>query len=352
MKKSLIQYIICPSCEANLELSEIHKENGEEISSAMLVCRNGHTFPVTEGVPRMVIGDTLGTTKVHTQRSFSEKWARIPDYGHKSSTREFQLKWYLQRYGWDSIEGLSNFLATRRFILDAGTGTGRDTKLYAENTKGEVFGIDISESVDVAYSHIRHLPNAHIIQADLTKLPFPRGFFDFMASDQVLHHTPDTAASFKYLVGFLEGGGQIAIYVYKKKGPVREFCDDYIRSYTTRLEAKECYEFAQAITKLGKSLSDQRVEITVPEDIPYLQIKSGTYNLQRFVYWNIFKCFWNDDFDFETNVMVNFDWYHPGDAHRHTPEEVKRWFEDMRLEILNFDVSESGISARGMKCAV
>ena len=38
-------------------------------------------------------------------------------------------------------------------------------------------------------------------------------------------------------------------------------------------------------------------------------------------------------------------------AHRHTPEEVKRWFEDMRLEVLNFDVSESGISARGMKCA-
>ena len=351
MKKSLMQYMACPSCGAGLQLSEPHQEDGLEVISGLLLCPEGHAFPVTEGVPRMVVSDTLETTKVDTQRSFSEKWAKIPDYGHDSSTREFQLRWYLQRYGWNSLEGLTAFLSTRRFILDAGTGTGRDTKLYAENTGGQVFGIDISRSVDAAYAHTRHLPNAHIIQADLTRLPFPRRFFDFVVSDQVLHHTPDTAASFKYLTGFLEHGGQIAIYVYKKKGPVREFCDDYIRSHTTKLEAGECYEFARAVTRLGKALSDQKTEITVPEDIPYLQIRSGTYDLQRFVYWNILKCFWNDDFDFETNVMVNFDWYHPRDAHRHTPDEVASWFEDARLEILHFDVGDSGISARGMKCA-
>jgi SAM-dependent methyltransferase len=349
MKNLLLNFIVCPSCGVPLHLNQGKVKSENEITSGELRCENGHSFPILESVPRLINTDDVTGVKEEVQSSFSEKWSRIPNYGHDEKTREFQLQWYLQRYGWNGTGGLYDFLATRKLVLDAGTGTGRDTKLYAEHTPGQVFGIDISRSVEAAHQHLRHLPNAHLIQADLTHLPFPKKFFDFIASDQVLHHTPNTEASFKYLVEHLAPGGQIAIYVYKKKGPVREFCDDYLRSYTTKLNAEECYQFSKAITSFGKSLSDQKVEITVPEDIPLLAINAGKHNLQRFIYWNFFKCFWNDDFDFETNVMVNFDWYHPKDAHRHTPEEVKRWFQDMNLEMVHFDVNESGISARGKK---
>jgi len=337
MKSSLLKYIVCPICNAGFELVD------------SVVCSNGHSFPVSGGVPKLLAQDKLTEAQKETRDSFSQKWHRIPDFGHTGKTKDFYLDWYLQRYGWGNLDSLAEFISTGQFILDAGTGLGRDVKLYAEHTKGEVFGVDISQSVEIAYQHIGHLPNAHLIQADLTNLPFAEEFFDFIASDFALHHTPNTEKSFKYLVSFLKPGGQIAIYVYKKKGPLRELCDDYIRKHTVSLSAEECYEFSRAVTRFGKSLSDMKAELSVPEDIPILEIKARKYDLQRFIYWNIFKCFWNDDFDFETNIMTNFDWYHPQYAHRHTPEEVRQWFEDMNLEILHLDVGESGISVRGKK---
>jgi SAM-dependent methyltransferase len=349
MRESLLQYVVCPVCGNKLNLVNPSSE-GDEIISASLACSRGHSFPVSDGVPRLLSRDGLTEAQKETQDSFSQKWQMIPGYGYEAKSKEFHLNWYLQRYGWENLENLAEFLRARQFILDAGTGLGRDVKLYAEHTKGEVFGVDISQSIDIAYHHIRHLSNVHLVQADLTSLPFAKGSFDFIGSDFVLHHTPDTEKSFKYLVSFLKKEGQIAIYVYKKKGPIREFCDDYIRSFTTKLPPEECREFSEAVTKFGKSLSDMNIDISVPEDIPYLEIKAGRYDLQRFVYWHIFKCFWNDDFDFDTNVMTNFDWYHPQYAHRHTPEEVKSWFQDLNLEILSFNVIESGISVRGKKC--
>ena len=351
MKQTLMQYIVCPSCGTGFQLRDVGEGEKGEIDSASLVCQNGHSFLVTDGVPRLIVEDSKEAKAAATQSSFAEKWARIPNYGYDDKTRDFQLSWYLQRYGWSNLEDLTRFLYSKQFILEAGTGVGRDTKLYSENTKGQVFGIDITRSIDVAYRNLKHLPNAHLIQADLTALPFSRGLFDFIASDQVIHHTPNTEESFKYLVSLLRPGGQIAVYVYKKKGPIREFCDDYIRAYTTKLNADDCRRFSEILTELGKSLASLKVEITIPEDIALLEIKAGKYDLQRFIYWNILKCFWNDDFDFETNIMINFDWYHPEYAWRHTPDEVRQWFEDMNLDILNFDVMESGISVRGMKCA-
>ena len=34
------------------------------------------------------------------------------------------------------------------------------------------------------------------------------------------------------------------------------------------------------------------------------------------------KCFWNDDFDFFTNNVINADWYHPIHCFRYTPGGV------------------------------
>jgi len=338
MRKEILDYICCPVCGKTLSL----------VSSTKLECKQGHKYPIAKGVPRLLIGDELTESQKETKESFEIKWDRMPCYGYDEKSRQFRMKWYLQRYGW-SLDGLKQFIKTNKFILDAGTGLGSHVKFYAENTKGQVFGVDISRSVEMASKHV-DLSNAHFIQADLNKLPFRKGFFDFIVADQVLHHTPNTEKSFKNLVELLKKEGQIAVYVYKKKGAVREFCDDYLRGYTTRMTAGECYKFCVAVTKLGKSLTESNLEFEVPEDIPYLNIKAGTYNLQRFIYWNMFKCFWNEDLDVETNVMTNFDWYHPKYAHRHSPEEVKQWFKNAGLYIVNFDVSESGISARGIKC--
>ena len=51
----------------------------------------------------------------------------------------------------------------------------------------------------------------------------------------MIHHTPNTKASFLALLKHLAADGHIAIYTYKVKGPIREFCDDYIRERTVKM---------------------------------------------------------------------------------------------------------------------
>ena len=183
----------------------------------------------------------------------------------------------------------------------------------------------------------------------MRKLPFRKNFFDFICSDQVLHHTKNTETSFKYLTKYLGKGGSISIYVYNKKGPMREFADDFIRERTTKMTEKDCVEFSKDMTYLGKSLAQLKKKIKITRDIPILKIKAGTYDVQRFLYWNFLKCFWAEDDNFERSVGVNFDWYYPKFAFRHSPDEVRRWFKDVNLRITHFQEIESGISVNGRK---
>jgi len=87
--------------------------------------------------------------------------------------------------------------------------------------------------------------------------------------------------------------------------------------------------------------------VQIPTDIPLLDLKAGTEDVQRFFYWNVMKCFWNEDYDLVTNTVVNFDWYHPKYASRHTPQEVESWFKQHRLEVETINIIPSGIAVLG-----
>ena len=351
MKHSLLDHIVCPADKKPLRLQATNV-NDREIMNGSLTCAEGHSYLITDGVPRFLSSNALSDAPgdaAQTRESFSAKWTRIPNFGHEAASRQMYVNWYLERYGFGTLDNLRDFLADKKTILDAGTGLGRDAILYGENSSAQVIALDISQSIDFAYQHAGHLPNVHLVQADLTMLPCNEGSFDLLACDQVMHHTPDTKASFDHLVRHLAPGGQIAFYVYKKKGPIREFCDDFLREHYTQASEEECYAFSRAMTALGKALSDLKAEVVVPEDIPILGIKAGKHDIQRFVYWHIFKCYWNEKLDWETNVLTNFDWYHPRYAHRHTAEEVRAWCAEAQLEIVLFNVIESGITVRARK---
>jgi SAM-dependent methyltransferase/uncharacterized protein YbaR (Trm112 family) len=374
MQAKILDFLICPACNRKLSLQVFIKEDGE-VKEGLLECFCGQWFPIISSVPRLLLGEYRGgygkflrryslkhledkiqvashsgSSKIQVQKSFASKWTSQPLWGMAGETKKFMKEWKLKKYGWENTKGFKGSLRNRKRILDAGTGLGREAMDFCEACRdGEVFGVDLSEAVDAAYLNTRKYSNIHIIQADLMRLPFKKGTFDFIFCEGVLHHTPDTKKAFQALLNFLAPRGEIATYVYKKKGPIREFCDDYIRQFTTKLSDKGCWEFSRKMTQLGKALSDLRIEFAIPEDVPAMEIKAGKYNLQRFFYYHIFKCFWNDRFTFDENNLINFDWYHPVYAHRHTPEEVKAWFKEAGLKLFHVDISESGISARGRR---
>ena len=151
------------------------------------------------------------------------------------------------------------------------------------------------------------------------------------------------------LTKLLAKKGIISIYVYKIKGPMREFADTFIRKSTVKMTEQQCIEFSKDMALLGKNLSKIKKTITIPRDIPVLQIKAGTYDVQRFIYWNFLKCWWSNDVPFEQSIATNFDWYFPEYAYRHDQKEVKKWFKDSKLRIVHFNEIESGISVNGKK---
>lgn len=349
MKNELLNHIVCPTCGQPLSCtaSQVDKKTGDVVEGRLL-CKNRkpHEFKITKSVPRLLDPSTFEESKRETQDSFSKKWHKTHAYGFDPVTKEFHTKWFVERYGLGDVDGLKKYLSGKKLILDAGAGTGRLSKTLSELTDNLVFGIDISESIDDAQENLKGVDNVFLIQADLNRLPFPKGFFDLVVCDMVLHHTPDPHQSFKYLSGLVKKTGEFATYVYKVKGPIREFCDDFLRQRTTEMSFEECYKFSEAITKLGKSLAEMNVEITVPEDIPLLEVKKGKYDLQRFFYWHILKCFWNKEHGYDYSVITNLDWYHPKDAYRYRPQEIQEWIKEVGFDTAWFYVGDSGISIR------
>ncbi|PIQ82832.1 MAG: hypothetical protein COV76_01590 [Candidatus Omnitrophica bacterium CG11_big_fil_rev_8_21_14_0_20_64_10] len=286
------------------------------------------------------------------QSSFSFKWNRLPGFGFQDERqKQFYDDWFSRKLGLPAPEQLPAFLSGRRSFLDVGTGLGAKIDTFCRfNRTAPAVGIDFSESVVPAWQNVRHHANARILRADLFRMPFRKEQFDLIVSDGVLHHPPDTRRAFEALLPFLAPGGLIAIHVYRKMGPAREFCDDLLRAEATRMEPEACWAFSEAFTRFGKALSEMQATVDVPQDLPGLGIPAGRYDLQRLIYDHFFKCFWNPDFKFDENTLVNFDWYHPAHAFRHTPEEVRGWFEAAGLkEIRLLTPNPNGISAIGRK---
>ncbi len=338
---------MCPTCRHSIHV-KIKKKKGSEIIEGLISCDEcKDIFKIDKGIPRFVVDKTKDF--VRTEDAFSAKWRKHHKNHQKKDWIDFQRKWFLDRYGWKTESNFNKFLDSKTKILDAGTGIGNSAKFLSSNLNADVFALDASDSIDFAYEKYGKLPNVHFLQADLRQLPFQRTFFDYIYSDQVLHHTKNTGTSFKYLTKFLTNHGDISIYVYNKKAPVREYVDDYIRNRTVKMSVEECTDFSKQMAYLGKSLAKLKKKIKIPYDIPILGVKAGEYDVQRFVYWHFLKCFWDESDNFERSVGVNFDWYSPKYAFRHTPSEVKKWFKDAQIKITTFKEIESGISVTGKK---
>jgi SAM-dependent methyltransferase len=318
------------------------------IITGTLYGADGRLYRISSGIPRFVL--TEDGDQAQTGSSFGFKWRQRASYDSPQMRAQSQA-WLIARYGFASAAAMCASLSQRRRVLDAGCGSGYSTSLWMSPTwTGPAWlGVDLSSAIDVAQERLGSIPNTHFVQADLMQLPFEENSFDAIVSEGVLHHTPSTELALKSLVAVLEPGGEIMFYMYRRKGPVREFTDDYIRDIVSPLEPEKAWAMLRSLTKLGQALAELRAEVEVPEDIPYLGIQAGRYDVQRLIYWHFAKMFWNGAFSFEENNHVNFDWYHPRYAHRQSEDEVRRWCAELSLSITHVDVQESGITVRAIK---
>ncbi|MGI0009816.1 MAG: class I SAM-dependent methyltransferase [Nitrosopumilaceae archaeon] len=301
---------------------------------------NTSKYQIYDGIPNFVlkIDDPV---QQQVQKSFGDKWTKS-DFGQNDDYFNEKIKnIYLEMMGLNE-QDFSIF--ENKILLDVGIGSGSSARLWAPRAK-EFHGIDISKAVYRAkyalQSSVRH---PILSQADLNFLPYQDEIFEAIVSNGVFHHAPDTKLALKNVIKKLKPGGICLFYIYKKKSPIREFADDYIRSKISNLPHDLAWNEMKSITNFAKSLHDQYIKISIKNNIEILGIKKGEYDLQRFIYQYFFKCFWNESWGYDYSNLVNFDWYHPKFSWRHTEKEIRDWCKEFHLDIQYLKESESGYS--------
>lgn len=288
--------------------------------------------------------------KKQTFRSFSEKWKNNKKLAFNTTLDKGSdiYNWILNRNGFAKTSQFKKWVSKKKNILDAGCGNGRVCALFRKYAPKEtnITGIDVID-LKIAASNLKNL-NVKLEKRDLVKKITNIGKFDLIYCQEVLHHTSNPVGAFRNLTKCLAKNGEIAIYVYKIKAPMREFCDDYIRDRIAKLSYKEAMLKMKQITQFGKALSNLNLNVKVPT-VDLLGIKAGQYDLQRFIYHFFAKCFWSKEIDFNSNAAINFDWYHPTLCTRHTLKEVEGWFKQSKLKIIHKSEDHYGITVRGKK---
>lgn len=291
-------------------------------------------------------------TQNQTKDTFGFKWSKRDTY-ESDNVKANSRRWLFERYCDNNPDRLTEWLSgERRIIFDAGCGSGYSALLFfGDHLKDhDYLGVDISDALNVAKLRFQEAGyKGDFLKANFLDLPMPDESVDIIFSEGVLHHTDSTEISMKFLAKKLKKGGRFLFYVYKKKGPVREFTDDYIRNYLRDMDDNGAWDALIPLTKLGKALGDLNIKINVSEEVTCLGIPAGTIDLQRLFYWHVCKAFYRADWTINEMNHINFDWYRPLNCHRHTPEEIKQWCSEAALIIEHINIQEAGITVVARK---
>jgi SAM-dependent methyltransferase len=207
-------------------------------------------------------------------------------------------------------------------ILDAGCGSGELTAdIGRAAPEATVVGIDFSEAASVAFRHCRDLPNVHIVQADLSRPPFPSGCFDLVWSEGVIHHTPDTARSFNSLSRLVRSGGKLYVWIYSDRVTTPYRLARKVLRKPYLLPSAALYALAWTLALPLHVLNKMRETLRLSD--ARHQLSSTSYSF--------------------------YDTLSPEFVHFHSPEEVHGWFSHQNFDPVVFFAGGSNIAACGTK---
>lgn len=204
MKPRVVQYLCCPACEAELRLEATATDRDDVMEGALACTGCAAVYPIRAGVPRFA--DDVAGIERDTAAAFGWEWNQYS---------ELEPRYRQQFLDWIHPVGPDFF--RDKVVLEGGCGKGRHTALAVEFGARDVIALDLGDAVAAAFRNTRHLPNAHILQADVNRPPVKR-VVDFAFSVGVLHHTPEPERGFRALASRVRPGGAISAWVYGREG--------------------------------------------------------------------------------------------------------------------------------------
>lgn len=117
-------------------------------------------------------------------------------------------------------------------VLEIGCGTGCDLQQFAKHG-AQVFGVDITEKhVELAKERLQGMGT--VMLAEGANLPFPDGFFDYVYSHGVIHHSDHPREIIEEMFRVLKPEGRFNIQLYAAHSynlwrAKSKFPDDWMR---------------------------------------------------------------------------------------------------------------------------
>jgi SAM-dependent methyltransferase len=229
LKARLLEFLGCPDCHSELAMTVAKSSDGEVMEGRLQCVKCSRNFEIRRGIPRL-LPTNLSADEEKTARAFGYEWRHFVEM-HDVYEKQF-LDW---------IHSLQPDFFKDKMVLDAGCGIGRHAYFAAKYGAHDVVAMDLSDAVETCFANAGHLPNVHVVQADIYHLPFrgvdKGGTFDFVYAIGVLHHIPDPEAGFRSLVGVLKSGGAIFgwVYGYENNGFIHYVVDPIRKAITSRL---------------------------------------------------------------------------------------------------------------------
>jgi SAM-dependent methyltransferase/uncharacterized protein YbaR (Trm112 family) len=316
LKRKLLEYLACPDCKLELELKIFDQLNEEIITGALQCPGCGQSYPIIKGVPSFVAHPLEGVA-CHTVEGFGYQWRIFNEVAlsGRMGSKELFI---------DFIKPVTPQHFRGKIVLDVGCGVGRFCKTAADFGAEVVIGIDLSNSVDVAYENLKGYPNIHIVQADIFKLPFKQ-LFDYVFSIGVLHHTIDPRKGFQAIVHLLKPEGSVSVWVYSREnnGWLVYFINP-IRIYvSSRLPRKLLYLLSLPITVM--------LYLVLKCIYRPVRLYPQLAWARRWLFYKDYL-FFLSEFGFYEQLNVVYDHLIPGLAFYISRPELETWFEENNLK--------------------
>lgn len=301
--------LCCPDCRGTFEVNEV-ETIGREVERGELVCIGcGQRYPIVNSVPRFVSPENYAG-------SFGLQWNRFRETQLDSHTGQpISRERFFRQTGW-APEDL-----TRRAALDVGCGAGRFAEV-ALSCGATVVGVDYSAAVDACWRNLGQHDRFHVVQADIYRLPFKPGRFDFVYCFGVLQHTPDAGRAFAALPVHLRANGKLAVDAYPKQVRNMLWPKYWLRVITRRIPAPRLLWLVQQLLTVlwPVSLALGRIPYVgrrLRHVIPIANYE-GIYPLSPAQLR-------------EWAFLDTFDMLSPEHDHPQSPKTVREWFDSAGL---------------------
>ncbi len=214
MTPNLINYLCDPTDYTELRLHNAEYDDEGQILGGYLVSSSGNKYSIQNGIPRFVNNESLKKTV----KSFGDEWNVFNFDMHKLNWLEHTVK---NTFG--STDAFKD-----KIVIDAGAGSGMQSRWIFESGARYVIALELSHSVDqVMKSNLKGLlKNVDIVQCSIDMPPIKLGSIDgIVYCHNVIQHTPSVSKTAKALWRLVSDDGELVFNCYPRndEGTFRKY---------------------------------------------------------------------------------------------------------------------------------